>query len=48
MTKGRSVPVPFAAHRGAFWWMLDLQLVLAVVLPLPLPLPLVLRFRNSF
>ena len=37
---GMNVPVPFATHHGAFWWMLAVQLGLGLVLLL------VLRFRN--
>jgi magnesium transporter len=37
---GMNVPVPFATHHGAFWWMLAVQVVLGLVLLL------ILRFRN--
>jgi len=37
---GMNVPVPFATHHGAFWWMLAVQLALGLVLLL------LLRFRN--
>lgn len=37
---GMNVPVPFTTHRGAFWWMLGVQVVLGLVLLL------ILRFRN--
>ena len=37
---GMNVPVPFATHHGAFWWMLAVQIALGLVLLL------ILRFRN--
>ena len=37
---GMNVPVPFATHQGAFWWMLAVQVILG------LALLLILRFRN--
>ena len=37
---GMNVPVPFAAHQGAFWWMLAVQIGLGLVLLF------ILRFRN--
>ena len=37
---GMNVPVPFATHHGAFWWMLAVQVALGLVLLL------ILRFRN--
>ena len=37
---GMNVPVPFASHHGAFWWLLAVQVGLG------LTLLLILRFRN--
>ncbi|HET7373643.1 MAG TPA: magnesium transporter CorA family protein, partial [Gemmatimonadaceae bacterium] len=37
---GMNVPVPFATHQGAFWWMLAVQVALGLILLL------ILRFRN--
>ena len=37
---GMNVPVPFATHHGAFWWMLAVQVALGLLLLL------ILRFRN--